>query len=605
MSEAQQALTPDEEKALAPAKATEVSVEMLRYKEELAAKMGLPSPYGMSLLKQVCADLAASGMVPDHWQSRPAAMFMAAMRGREMGFSPVESIMEVFWLSPKGRLGFYTNKLLQKMHQGGVKTKVIEHTSERCEVLFTPPGDHEPVTISFDIAEAKAAGLVKPDSNWLKWAKDMVWARVIGRGWRALVGTFDGSTATAYTKEEVEDIESDDALDQLSEKEKMKAQGHNYFVDVKPAEKPTETKPEEKPEEKPDPKAETKPEEKPAESPKAQRKPKAEKPPVPQPEEKPLPSGFFLGRMQDGHMNRYDMDGFGALDTATQKAREMAKAAQHKVFVLAPDGSVVVELDPEPPEPKPEQKEKPAHLKSLAELSEKFAAMPQANGVSQKTIAARMTTWLAEYFGIPNVREVLAQPADVWPQALEDLGNVPVNEILSEPAESGKRARAVIVGYNPLMKKLRWDGKALGELAVAAAKKWGFDPEDFEKFIENNELDFVEEKDSLAFFRLFFHTRKAGTWRREVVGAKVSMAVLLTEMENKFFKADLSTVSDQKLVEEALEWSLKEIRAAKRNPPPPPAQQAKTNRNDSEDFAAPPPPAEKKEDDGELFDFME
>lgn len=186
---------------------TEVaSLEQLKYKEQLAEKMGLPSSYGMNLMKEVCNDMVQSGMVPKHFGDNPMAVFMAAMRGREMGLSPAESIFETFWSAPGGRLGMYSAKMLDIMHRGGVTTKFVSNTATECEITFTPPAPHQPYTAIFKIEEAKAAGLVKPDSNWVKWPSDMCKARAIARGWRAMLGAFKGG-ANLYAKEELEDFE--------------------------------------------------------------------------------------------------------------------------------------------------------------------------------------------------------------------------------------------------------------------------------------------------------------------------------------------------------------------------------------------------------------
>ena len=158
------------------------SLEVLKYKEELAAKMGLPSPYGMGLMKEMAADLVASGMVPKHFANNPMAVYLAAMRGREMGLDPMESVLETFWAAPGNNLSMYSRKMLQILHRGGVTSKFITETAEQCEILFTPPAPHEPYTARFNIEEAKTAKLVKDDSNWMKWRIDMNRARAISRG---------------------------------------------------------------------------------------------------------------------------------------------------------------------------------------------------------------------------------------------------------------------------------------------------------------------------------------------------------------------------------------------------------------------------------------
>jgi hypothetical protein len=184
----------------------EVSLEMLRYKEDLLAKLGLPSNYAMGVLKQVCADMVASGLVPSCFKGNPMGVFLAVLRGQEMGIGPTEAVMETFFAAPGGRLGMYAQKMLDLLHRGGVKSEFITETKELCEILFTPPSPHVPYLSAFTIEEARTAGLVKADSNWIKWPKAMLRARAISVAYRLLSGTFGRGGANLYSKEELDDM---------------------------------------------------------------------------------------------------------------------------------------------------------------------------------------------------------------------------------------------------------------------------------------------------------------------------------------------------------------------------------------------------------------
>lgn len=188
------------------------TLEELKYKEELAKQMGLPSTYGMGLMKQLSTDLINSGFAPACFKNNPMALFLAAMRGREMGISPMEAILETFWAAPGGKLGMYANKMLQLLHRQGVTSKFLREDADGCEILFTPQEPYTPYTATFYKEEAKAAGLVRPDSNWVKWPADMCKARAISRGWRALAGVVQGAEAM-YSKEELEDFPDSTATD--------------------------------------------------------------------------------------------------------------------------------------------------------------------------------------------------------------------------------------------------------------------------------------------------------------------------------------------------------------------------------------------------------
>jgi hypothetical protein len=183
-----------------------MSLEEMRYREELAEKVGLPSPYGTKLILEFCQELVNSGLVPDCFKKNPSAVYMAVMRGREMGLQPAESVMEVFYAAPSGRLGMYATKMLDMLHRGGVISKFIHEGADYCEVLFTPPAPFEPYTSRFDIEEAQRAGLVKADSNWFKWPKAMNRSRATSYAWRALIGTFKGS-CNIYSEHELQEME--------------------------------------------------------------------------------------------------------------------------------------------------------------------------------------------------------------------------------------------------------------------------------------------------------------------------------------------------------------------------------------------------------------
>lgn len=195
--------SPPQTKAIVRA---EFNIEELRYREELAAKVGLPSPYATKLIKEFCDELVHSGLVPSCFNGNPSAVYLAVMRGREMGLMPTESVLEVFYAAPGGRLGMYATKMLDLMHRGGVISKFIHEGADYCEILLTPPAPFEPYLSRFDFEEAEKAGLNKADSNWRKWPKAMNRSRATSIGWRALIGTFKGS-CNIYSSDELNEME--------------------------------------------------------------------------------------------------------------------------------------------------------------------------------------------------------------------------------------------------------------------------------------------------------------------------------------------------------------------------------------------------------------
>lgn len=64
-------------------------------------------------------------------------------------------------------------------------TTPFEKQHLECTVIMQRPGG-DPSTFKFTLEEARNAGLVKPDSGWSKYPQDMLRARAISRGCRAI-----------------------------------------------------------------------------------------------------------------------------------------------------------------------------------------------------------------------------------------------------------------------------------------------------------------------------------------------------------------------------------------------------------------------------------
>jgi len=128
------------------------------------------------------------------------------MQGFELGEGPMWSIRHIYVVF--GRTGMSAEAMRARFFARCPHGKLVtlESTAERCEVWASRPGQ-EPTTEVFEIKEARAAGLVKKDSNWDKWPKDMCYARCTARlarrYWPHVLG------GCGYTPEELEEIGPD------------------------------------------------------------------------------------------------------------------------------------------------------------------------------------------------------------------------------------------------------------------------------------------------------------------------------------------------------------------------------------------------------------
>ena len=100
-----------------------------------------------------------------------------------------------------GRPSLKADAMMARFQASGGKVQWHEYTDERVIATFTHPAGGE-LTVDWDMGRAEKAGLVK--DNWKKYPRQMLKARVISEGIRAL---FPGVVAGFYTPEEVQDFE--------------------------------------------------------------------------------------------------------------------------------------------------------------------------------------------------------------------------------------------------------------------------------------------------------------------------------------------------------------------------------------------------------------
>lgn len=120
--------------------------------------------------------------------------------GVELGIPPIQALQNIKPI--KGQLALSARLLMAlAASKGRVTWEVIESTDQRCEIIFNRPG-WKPLKETFTIEEAKKAGLVKADSGWSNYPKDMLFARCGSRGIRRIAMDL---TLGIYSVEEIQD----------------------------------------------------------------------------------------------------------------------------------------------------------------------------------------------------------------------------------------------------------------------------------------------------------------------------------------------------------------------------------------------------------------
>lgn len=122
------------------------------------------------------------------------------MAGREMGFSPIASLMHTYFIN--GKLAYEGVLLASAAKRRGYTFTPVRWTGDICEIRFSGPGLGDGAVTSFSMEEAKAAGLATKD-NWRKHPKMMLWWRCISQGVRAFCPDVFGAGPAGYTPDEL------------------------------------------------------------------------------------------------------------------------------------------------------------------------------------------------------------------------------------------------------------------------------------------------------------------------------------------------------------------------------------------------------------------
>ena len=141
-----------------------------------------------------------SGMFQDVKQLSQAIVKIQA--GRELGLPPVYSMQNINLIRGRLTSSAGTIALLIK-RSGRYDYHVKEHTADKCIIEFLEARggkwEHQG-DVTWTMKDADRAGLIKPDSGWMKYPMDMLFARAISAGGRRYAPDAVGGM---YTDEEI------------------------------------------------------------------------------------------------------------------------------------------------------------------------------------------------------------------------------------------------------------------------------------------------------------------------------------------------------------------------------------------------------------------
>lgn len=550
-----------------------------RYDASDALQVGLPTPEGLNLLVKFCEQMVGTPFIPKALNAgaNPAGNILAVvLTGREEGFGPMEALRS-YWISPDGRLAKYADAVMAKMRRAGFKFPVKEFTAQRAYLkAVRPDGDEYESSLTIE----EVPGGLKSKQIWKDWPQRMLKARVVGDVYRFLAADLGGPT---YTAEELQDLEPEPASTMAPATEDDKARVERIAaaglqVTVRPKTEPP-------PEAVPLPEAPT---------------PPSPPPPVPvtvevKPEAPPQPPATATGVRYQIYVVPPNQAGEAkAVECHDEPAHEVLLSAVARAKLLAQEHGceyVVMEVEPQtgtrmvveriapnaaapPPAPatvKVTNGAREAMVNRLKALGDKI-------GMAHAKAQPKFNLWLAGWFACEVKALPKGDPA-VYETPLDELEAQIAREpqrFRDNPAEAGRAQRAQHEDMLQFCAKM-WPSESRNQqLALTLARQWGHSREDFQAWVERNELDFMPATDSYAFFRLALRTREAGALLKPAKQYSLSIAKLVDQIEVRGLECKLEEAKPE-AVEQCVKRMLADMpKEARRQSEPPEAPPAAT-----------------------------
>lgn len=160
----------------------------------------MPSEHELMVF-QTMADQAVSSKMYKGIGER-AGVMMIMLSARELGIPPMQALNGGINII-QGKVEISARMMSALIRKAGHRIKVQECTVQHC-ILVGQRGDSGEIqSASFSVAEAQLAGLVKPGGGWIKWPKDMCFARALSRLARQL---FSDVIGIGYVEGEISQI---------------------------------------------------------------------------------------------------------------------------------------------------------------------------------------------------------------------------------------------------------------------------------------------------------------------------------------------------------------------------------------------------------------
>lgn len=163
----------------------------------------LPSEHEMMVFTTISKQAAESNMYKNYG-GQPGIM-MTVLAARELGVPPMLALNGGI-VNIQGKLEISARLMNALMRRAGIKISIKESTDDKCTLVGSRGDSGDSATVSYTVAEAQKAGLVKPGGGWVKNPKDMCFARAISRLARQIAPDIIGG---CYVEGEIKATDAD------------------------------------------------------------------------------------------------------------------------------------------------------------------------------------------------------------------------------------------------------------------------------------------------------------------------------------------------------------------------------------------------------------
>jgi hypothetical protein len=155
-----------------------MEVAVVPQKNEVSLRASVPSSHEMAVYETMANQAVSSKMYKGVGEQAGVMMIMLA--ARELGIPPMSALNGGLNII-QGKVEISARMMNALIRKSGHQINVKESTETKCTLVGRRCDTGESLEASFSVAEAQKAGLVKPGGGWMKWPKDMCFARALSR----------------------------------------------------------------------------------------------------------------------------------------------------------------------------------------------------------------------------------------------------------------------------------------------------------------------------------------------------------------------------------------------------------------------------------------